>query len=113
MKQVEADLEMTLKGAASASKVDETLRTIHERFSNFATRGDLQVMNVHIEEMQNLFASSLQMPENTRHTIESTLASHSFAFDSCRSDYISHASVPGGSIMNFLHLIREHDHIGD
>ena len=84
-----------------------------ERFSNFATRGDIQLMNVQLEEMQNIFASSLQMAKNTMHTIESTLASHSYVFDSFRSDYISHESVPGGSIMNFLHLIREHVDIGD
>ena len=113
MEQVEANLDMMLKAAASASKVDETVTTIHERFSNFATRGDIQLMNVQLEEMQNIFASSLQMAKNTMHTIESTLASHSYAFDSFRSDYISHESVPGGSIMNFLHLIREHVDIGD
>ena len=55
MEQVEANLDMTLKGAASASKVDETVTTIQERFSNFATRGDIQLMNVQIEEMQNIF----------------------------------------------------------
>ena len=56
MGQVEATLDMTLKGAASASKVDETVTTIHERFSNFATRGDIQLMNVQLEEMQFFFA---------------------------------------------------------
>ena len=50
MEQVEANLDMMLKGGASASKVDETVTTIHERFSNFATRGDIQLMNVEIEE---------------------------------------------------------------
>ena len=113
MEQVEANLDMTLKGAASASKVDETVTTIQERFSNFATRGDIQLMNVQIEEMQNIFSSSLQMAKNTMHTRESTLACHSYAFDSFCSDYISHASVPRGSIMNYLHLIREHVDIGD
>ena len=53
------------------------------------------------------------MAKNTMHTIESPLACHSYAFDSFCSHYISHASVPGGSIMNFLHLIREHVDIGD
>ena len=61
MEEVEANLDMMLKGAASASKVDETVTTIHERFLNFATRGDIQLMNVQLEEMQNIFASSLHM----------------------------------------------------
>ena len=113
MEQLQGSLDVMLKGAASASKVDETVTTIHDQFLDFATRGDIQLMNVQIEKMQNIFASSLQMAKNTMHTIESTLASHSYAFDLFRSDYISHAAVPGGPIIKFLHLIREHVDIAD